>query len=84
MIGNYKEFCNLKKLRESKKIKTGDYLWYLQHFNEFHEIPIFIKEKEGNKYKKYLNNLLNYFRDFYSRVFLYSILDQSTHRYHQN
>ncbi|KAM3145716.1 hypothetical protein pb186bvf_002262 [Paramecium bursaria] len=68
LIGNYKEFCNLKKLRESKKIKTGDYLWYLQHFNEFHEIPIFIKEKEGNKYKKYLNNLLNYFRDFYSRI----------------
>ncbi|CAD8199582.1 unnamed protein product [Paramecium octaurelia] len=68
MHASYKEFLNLKKLKESNKIKIGDYLWYLQNFQNFHDIPLYIKEKEGSKYKRYLINMLEYLRSFYLRV----------------
>jgi len=30
----YLEFINLKKIKESYESQVGDYLWYLQHFDQ--------------------------------------------------
>jgi len=64
----YLEFINLKKIKDSNEYKIGDYLWYLQHFDQFHEIPYSLKEKEYKKYKRYLKNLVEYLRDFFRRT----------------
>jgi hypothetical protein len=44
----------LKKIKDSDEYKIGDYLWYLQNFDLFYEIPAHLKEKSGKKYRKYL------------------------------
>lgn len=62
------EFVNIKNIRESKEYKVGNYLWFLQHFDQFHEIPYSLKEKEYPKYKRYLGNLADYLKDFYCRT----------------
>lgn len=57
----------------------GDYLWYLQNFDLFHEIPLNLKEKDCKKYKRYLKNLFEYLKDFFKRVMPlvdYSVVDQ--------
>jgi len=64
----YLEFTNLKKIKESGEYKIGDYLWYLQHFDQFHEIPYHLKDKEYKKYKRYLKNVVEYLKDFFKRT----------------
>jgi len=64
----YLEFNNLKKIKEHQEYKVGDYLWYLQHFDQFHEIPLNCKENDFSKYKRYLQNLADYLKDFFLRV----------------
>ncbi len=59
----YQEFINLKNI--GAEFKMGDYLWFLQHFDEFHEIPYNLKDKDYKKYKKYLENLVNYLREYF-------------------
>ena len=69
----YNEFYNLKKvgaasqIRESLK-EQGGYLSYLQNFDHFHEIPQNIKEKEYRKYRRYLDALMGYLSDFFTRT----------------
>lgn len=36
-------------------------------YDRFVDIPYSLKDKEHNKYKRYLLNLVEYLRDFYSR-----------------
>ena len=50
------------------KIQNGGYLWYLQNFDHFHEIPQKVKEKEYRKYRRYLDALMNYLSDFFMRT----------------
>jgi len=52
----------MRKIKESNEYKIGDYLWYLQHFDQFHEIPYSLKEKEYKKYKRSLKHLLEYLK----------------------
>lgn len=61
----YSEFLNLKCVRE--ELRIGDYLWYLQEFDKFQNLPYSAKEKSYTKYKAYLNNLLAYMREFYKK-----------------
>jgi splicing factor 3A subunit 3 len=49
-------------------MKAGGYLWYLQNFDHFHEINVNLKEKNFNRYKKYLNNVSVYLTDFFKRT----------------
>lgn len=65
---NYSEFLNIKNIREDDKYNIGDYLWYLQNFDQFHQIPQKLKFKEYKKYKRYINNLAEYLKDFFSRI----------------
>lgn len=62
----YQEFINLKNIKQDYKM--GDYLQYLQNFEEFHEIPYNLKEKDYKKYKRYLENLVNYLREFFIKT----------------
>eukprot|EP00828_Plagiopyla_frontata_P028987 TRINITY_DN3746_c0_g1_i1.p1 TRINITY_DN3746_c0_g1~~TRINITY_DN3746_c0_g1_i1.p1 ORF type:complete len:517 (+),score=83.63 TRINITY_DN3746_c0_g1_i1:135-1553(+) len=64
----YQEFLNLRKIQQSEDYKIGDYLWYLMNFEQFHEIPYQLKEKEYKKYKRYLKNLVNYLKGFFQRI----------------
>ena len=64
----YQELNNIKGLKYSEEYKIGDYLWYVQNFDQFHEIPFRIKEKEVRKYRRYLKNLIEYLRDFFKRT----------------
>jgi splicing factor 3A subunit 3 len=63
---HYMEFCNLKKLRQLNLIKSDDYLSWLQHFDKFHIIPLYLKQK--NKYELYISDLKDYLIDFFQRV----------------
>lgn len=45
----------------------GDYLWYLQNFDLFHEIPYNLKEKEYSKYRRYLRNTYEYLKAFFKK-----------------
>lgn len=58
----------MKKFKKSEEYKFGDYLWYLQNFDQFHEIPSALKEKEYKHFKKYLAHLSEYLTDFFKRV----------------
>lgn len=58
----------MKKFKKSEEYKFGDYLWYLQNFDQFHEIPTALKEKEYKQFKKYLAHLSEYLTDFFRRV----------------
>lgn len=83
----YLEFNNLKKIKSSKDYKIGDYLWYLQNFEQFHEIPLSLKEKEYKKYKKYLYNLTEYLKDFFKRVQPltdFNVVDMQISKYNKN
>lgn len=68
-------FFNLKKvgpplitqIRDNMKV-TGGYLWYLQNFDHFHEIPVNLKQKEYRKYRRYLDALIEYLSDFFRRT----------------
>jgi len=62
----YQEFINLKKQREYQENK--DYLYYLQNLDEFHEFSFTLNDKEFKKYKRYLENLVHYLRDYFQRV----------------
>jgi len=64
----YLEFINLKKIKESYESQVGDYLWYLQHFDQFQEISYSAKDKEFAKYKRYLKNVAEYLKDFFCRT----------------
>jgi splicing factor 3A subunit 3 len=63
----YTEFLNLKKVKESMKV-SGGYIWYLQNFDHFHEIPVNVKEREYRKYRRYLDSLQMYLSDFFRRA----------------
>jgi splicing factor 3A subunit 3 len=67
MEGLYQEFINIKQLKNGG-YSFGGYLWYLQKFDQFHEIPLNLKEKGYNPYKKYLENLMGYLGDFFHRT----------------
>lgn len=54
-------------MKISDDYSIGDYLWYLQNFDLFYEIPYSLKEKEYTKYKRYLKNLLDYLKEFFKR-----------------
>mmetsp|Transcript_62554 Transcript_62554/g.72761 ORF Transcript_62554/g.72761 Transcript_62554/m.72761 type:complete len:506 (-) Transcript_62554:135-1652(-) len=62
----YQEFVNLRKINRDYKI--GDYLSYLQNFDQFHDINYSLKDKEYKKYKRYLKNLADYLKEFYKRT----------------
>ena len=40
----------------------------INEFKRFHEIPYQMKEKEYKKYKRYLKNLVEYLKGFFSRI----------------
>ena len=62
----YQEFVNLRKINRDYKI--GDYLAYLQNFDQFHDITYALKDKEYKKYKRYLKNLADYLKEFFKRT----------------
>ena len=47
-------------------IKADDYLSWLQNFEKFHVIPLYLKQK--NKYEIYVAELKDYLSDFFARV----------------
>ncbi|KAL4436431.1 hypothetical protein ABPG74_002997 [Tetrahymena malaccensis] len=57
-----------KKVRLSEEYHIGDYLWYLEKFDAFHEIPLALKLKEYSSYKQYLQNLINYLKEFFLKT----------------
>lgn len=63
----YQEFLNLKKIRESVE-QPGGYIWYLQNFDHFHEIPINLKQRLLRPYRRYLNHLANYLGEFFKKT----------------
>ena len=62
---NYLTFCNIKKLRTLGLIKSEDYLTWLQNFNQFQKIPLYIKQ--GTQYEEYITNLAETLKDFFQR-----------------
>jgi splicing factor 3A subunit 3 len=62
----YHEYKNLRQIREVHNVP--DYLYYLQHFDDFHTIPYAAKDKDYKPYKRYLENLVNYLKEFFVRV----------------
>lgn len=40
---HYMAFCNIKKLKDSKIIKSDDYLTWLQNFDRVYMIPLHLK-----------------------------------------
>lgn len=63
----YHEFLNLKKIREAVE-QPGGYIWYLQNFDHFHEIPINLKQRLLRPYRRYLNNLVEYLTEFFKKT----------------
>lgn len=47
---------------------NGGYLWYLQNFDHFYEIPMNLKQKEYRKYRRYLDEIIDYLSDFFKRA----------------
>ena len=68
----YHEFLNFdlkkKNVRLNEDYHIGDYAWYLEKFDQFHEIPIALKLKKFSKYKEYLKNVVNYLKSFFIKV----------------
>ncbi|OMJ96095.1 hypothetical protein SteCoe_268 [Stentor coeruleus] len=64
---NYMEFMNLKKIQNNKRcnFKYLDYVAFLATFDQFHEIPIFCKDRN---YEVYMENLLIYLKSFFERT----------------
>ena len=63
---HYFAFCRLSKLRKLNLIKSDDYLSWLQNFDKFAVIPLYIKQT--NQYVEYVQNLLEYLKDFFQRA----------------
>ena len=40
---HYMAFCNIKKLRQMNLIKADDYLTWLQNFDKFGVVPLYVK-----------------------------------------
>jgi len=58
---HYMNFCNIKKLR-----KADDYLSWLQHFDKFSQVPLYVKQSK--RYEEYLEELADYLIDFFKRT----------------
>lgn len=63
---HYFAFCRLSKLRKLGLIQSDDYLSWLQNFDKFNVIPLYIKQ--ANQYAEYVLNLHEYLRDFVIRA----------------
>jgi splicing factor 3A subunit 3 len=64
--GLYIQLINIKSIAELGKL--GDYLWYLQNFDQFEQIPLQAKHKAGGRYLAYLTALQNYLHSFLCKV----------------
>lgn len=60
----YKDFQNLKKINKTTH-KIEDYLFYLERFANFEEIPVFCKDAN---YDAYLEKLQSYIMNFYKKT----------------
>lgn len=58
-------FCRLSKLRKLGLIKSDDYLSWLQNFDKFNLVPLYIKQT--SQYCEYVTNLVEYLKDFFRR-----------------
>ena len=58
----------MKALKEDPAYNVGDYLWYLQNFDQFHQIPNAIKLKEHKRYRRYLLGLSKYLKMYYQKI----------------
>ena len=50
---HYLAFCELSKLRKLGLIKSDDYLSWLQNFDKFNVVPLYIKQT--SKYAEYVD-----------------------------
>ena len=62
---HYFAFCRLSKLRKLNLIKSDDYLSWLQNFDRFNVVPLYIKQT--GQYADYVKSLADYLQDFYRR-----------------
>ena len=62
---HYFAFCRLSKLRKLNLIKSDDYLSWLQNFDKFNIVPLYIKQT--SQYAEYVKNLVDYLKDFFCR-----------------
>ena len=63
---HYLTFCRLSKLRKLGLIKSDDYLSWLQNFDKFNLVPLYIKQT--SQYVEYVESLFDYLKDFLSRA----------------
>lgn len=63
---HYMNFCNIKKLRQLNLIKADDYLTWIQNFDKFSAVPLYIKQ--STKYEKFITDLAEYLKDFFQRT----------------
>ena len=63
---HYLAFCELSKLRKLGLIKSDDYLSWLQNFDKFNVVPLYIKQT--SKYAEYVDQLVEYLKDFIKRA----------------
>ena len=59
----YYTFCRLNKLRKLGLIKGDDYLSWLQNFDKFNLVPLYIKQT--SQYAEYVSALMEYLSDFF-------------------
>ena len=62
---HYFAFCRLSKLRKLGLIKSDDYLSWLQNFDKFNLVPLYIKQT--SQYSDYVTSLNEYLQDFFKR-----------------
>ena len=63
---HYFAFCRLSKLRKLGLIKGDDYLSWLQNFDKFNLVPLYIKQT--SQYGEYVSQLVDYLKDFLRRA----------------
>jgi len=63
---HYFTFCRLSKLRKLGLIRSDDYLSWLQNFDKFNVIPLYIKQT--SQYVDYVTQLFHYLQDFIQRA----------------
>lgn len=62
---HYFAFCRLSKLRKLGLIKSDDYLTWLQNFDKFTVVPLYIKQ--SSQYLEYVESMADYLKDFFRR-----------------
>ena len=63
---HYLMFCNIKKLRLLNLIKSDDYLSWLQNFDKFNVVPLYLKQ--SSKYEGYISELKEYMCDIFKLI----------------